>query len=451
MVPLWPAPNKRGHLRLSIRPVVKQRAMITLPSDAVPNNQIVKRTVAQCELSAAKHRETIFSKALLSDHDRSAPIARSIARCSDSTVRCWMKIMCGIYPTASYLYRIGKVPSPVCTHCNLQVPETTGHFACVCPKFHNARTAAHDLSWAPITHFIAKHAGPDWTFQWGKTMASSGFNLESVSVEGTAQAAEVSRLKPDGLAINSKSRRILILEYCRPSDSHPAQIQAAYYRKLLKYEVIKEALAAYSRAGWLVTVLPWVVGIRGLVDVNGLHQAMSALNIPQLQWAEAANISAMASVESFTFMHRVRFGVGSHLDGLMDGPVIIGQWKRKPGNGSKPLTQEDAAHTYSRWKRMITSNQGRRSASNSHAQLISQIHPSSSGQNWPPTRTSRTASTVKDFNQTPANDFTPDSHLQPSPLNPVALPASPLHHTPTPAPHHSNTPSTSHHQSCEPH
>ena len=48
------------------------------------------------------------------------------------------------YPINAYLYRIKKVKSPNCTFCESGDRETISHFLKVCPKFHHARTAAHN-------------------------------------------------------------------------------------------------------------------------------------------------------------------------------------------------------------------------------------------------------------------------------------------------------------------
>ena len=87
---------------------------------------------------------------------------------------------------------------------------------------------------------------------------------------------ELARLKPDGLAVNVALRSIVILEFCRPSDSHPGQLLAAFERKDLKYQVLVEAL---QHCGWSVSLAPLVVGVRGLVVMEGVDQAIVALGL----------------------------------------------------------------------------------------------------------------------------------------------------------------------------
>jgi len=52
--------------------------------------------------------------------ETSAPILRALgALASDVTAtRCWMKMVTGIYPTPSYLHRIGRAAVDTCPHCS---------------------------------------------------------------------------------------------------------------------------------------------------------------------------------------------------------------------------------------------------------------------------------------------------------------------------------------------
>ena len=57
-------------------------------------------------------------------------------------------------------------------------------------------------------------------------------------------------------------------------------------------------------AGWQAKVLPWVVGIRGLVIEDGIHSALEFIGLQRKDWAAAVTITVVASVESLAFMHR---------------------------------------------------------------------------------------------------------------------------------------------------
>jgi hypothetical protein len=70
-------------------------------------------------------------------------------------------------------------------------------------------------------------------------------------------------LTPDAVIIDPEARKVTVLEYTRPSDTAPGQLQGAASRKARKYAVILRALRRYVRAGWSARILPLPVGVRG--------------------------------------------------------------------------------------------------------------------------------------------------------------------------------------------
>ena len=62
-------------------------------------------------------------------------------------------------------------------------------------------------------------------------------------------------------------------------------------------------------AGWQVEILPWVVGIRGLIEEKSIHVAVEYLDhrISRSEWAATVASTVVESVQSLAFMHRVRF------------------------------------------------------------------------------------------------------------------------------------------------
>ena len=248
----------------------------------------------------------------------------------------------------------------------MEATETLGHFACVCPRFREARTAAHDKAWGTISSFIASRAGNHWQFYWDTPLMCTGLELSPVRQEQqqegcvelrpTSNLVRVDNLRPDGVAVSVKNKRIGILEFCRPSDSFPDQLKAAHDRKNLKYAVVEEALRLYSTAGWQVKILPWVVGIRGLVIEDGIHSALEFIGLQRKDWAAAVTITVVASVESLAFMHRVRFSsicqskvFDTNDPGALKGTgsTSYSRVKKRPVD-----TASDLQETQARWKRM---------------------------------------------------------------------------------------------------
>jgi hypothetical protein len=56
---------------------------------------------------------------------------------------------------------------------------------------------------------------------------------------------------------------------------------------------------------WVVHVCPWVVGIRGMIDILHVESLLKFLDIQRKHWRVAVEWIALASVRAF---HRVRFG-----------------------------------------------------------------------------------------------------------------------------------------------
>jgi hypothetical protein len=115
----------------------------------------------------------------------------------------------------------------------------------------------------------------------------------------------LSRWQRDFVAVSFQAKKISILELCRPSDSSPGQLQAAYERKMNLYGPLVDALGHYSDSGWSVKILPWVVGARGLVQERTMHHALEYLEVPKQSWRPIIEDTVLASISALTFMHRV--------------------------------------------------------------------------------------------------------------------------------------------------
>ena len=74
------------------------------------------------------------------------------------------------------------------------------------------------------------------------------------------------------------------------------QLLSAHDRKNLKYAIVERALHQYVTAGWQVEILPWVVGIRGLIEEKSIHAAVEYLDISRSEWAAAVACIVVASV-----------------------------------------------------------------------------------------------------------------------------------------------------------
>jgi len=143
---ICPGPQKYGSFWLRVRPEIRRftaECGKTLPRDSAPNRSILEKVAGSNVLRAVRKRTTVFVTDLF-DRVEGSTISKVISRCTPSEYRIWLKCMTGIYPVQSYLKRIGKAQSPICPNCCSGAIESLTHFACVCPKFREARTSAHN-------------------------------------------------------------------------------------------------------------------------------------------------------------------------------------------------------------------------------------------------------------------------------------------------------------------
>ena len=373
---ICPGPQKYGSFWLRVRPTTREFAEKCgkpLPRDSAPNRSLLEKVAISNTLRAVRKRSTLFVTDLL-HRTEGATVSKVIRRCTPAEYRVWLRCMTGIYPVQIYLKRIGVVTSPTCPHCVEGIPESLTHFACVCPKFREARTSAHNQVRDVITSFLTSTLGSEWTVFEETRMAQTGLILRP-----TPQATidQLGRRQPDWLLVSETHKKIAIVDLCRPSDVHPAQLLAAAMRKQHAYGPLEEALSYYADQGWVIHVFPWVVGIRGTIDPLHIESLLKFLDIQRKHWPVAVERTVLASVRAFHFLHKVRFGglpeAGrpdldpDHSDHASDEDVGDGGTKRKSNRrkagAAKDCTDSDSSegnnlmgepHPPSRVRRTLT-------------------------------------------------------------------------------------------------
>ena len=106
-----------------------------------------------------------------------------IASCRDSLVAYWMKAMTRTLPVATYLYTINPIKhSPCCTQCDqgASQKESLSHFLSACPKFHHARTEAHNQICKVLAASLQKHFAAHWSPHSETPLSKTGLVLELV-------------------------------------------------------------------------------------------------------------------------------------------------------------------------------------------------------------------------------------------------------------------------------
>ena len=287
--------------------------------------------------------------------------------------------------------------------CSAHVPETLAHFTTVCDAFHHARTAAHNQVWQVITSVLKRSIPSEWELSietsirdTGLLRGPHGYQPGAATTQRTQALARFGNLRPDAVAVNRTTRQIAILDLTRPFDGPdgpesgeqitggPARSQqgaqegglvrddterhaplpppslavpvgysgrrsilVAAKRKIAAYEGVARALTQLnSPAGWRVEVLPWVVGVRGVLDVAGITHAADFLGVPMQKRQGLLRATAVASVEALEYLHRVRKSANPQRvpvgPGLHFGVDRVK--KRKRG--------EAAENTWSRWQHL---------------------------------------------------------------------------------------------------
>ena len=370
---LHPGPQKYGILHLRIQPslrrlILEEGARARLPADNVPNKSILRQVARLNVWRAVRLRNTIFARDLICCAE-GATVARVIDSNSISEIRCWMQTVTGTYPVTSYLHRIGKAESKQCPYCSTGQDETLSHFLSVCPRFHDARTAAHNQIRAQLSSSLRKALSSGWRCLEETPLSATGLQLRRVPTAlvqqsgRTVRSADIDigsmalgRWRPDFVLVSDLHHRIAILELCRPSDVRIERLLEAYKGKLTTYEPLLTALGHYIDRGWDIQILPWVVGARGLIQTQHMGRALDFLNIPKGLWQSIIDDTVRASVAALAFMHRTRFS----LPPGQSSTCVLGSTENSADNipqcGSKRRASTwtgDHAATMAKWKRMI--------------------------------------------------------------------------------------------------
>ena len=141
-------------------------------------------------------------------------------------------------------------------------------------------------------------------------------------------------------------------------DESPTQLQAAVDRKLQTYAPLKVALQRYPASGWKVDILPWVVGICGLLNVSAFSSHYKFLSIPNPQHTILLEETALESVKAFYFLNPTRRAVLHPQD-----PVSGGIATDDPGRSCNRKTKRRSVKEYmaarKKWKQMAATMHGR--------------------------------------------------------------------------------------------
>ena len=188
----------------------------------------------------------------------------------------------------------------------------------------------------------------------------------------------VGNLQPDLVLVSQSLKRIGLLDLCRPFDTHSEMLAAACQRKLRTYGPLLEALRSYLESGWQVLILPWVVGVRGMVDVNSVSKILDFLQIPQRRRAKIVEDVAIESVKALYSLHKIRgqaFNLNMSRAQIGSSKAASSRTTVQTQHGTfdkdNPTTRcnskrrrsadDDYGETRQRWKKMTSASDARES------------------------------------------------------------------------------------------
>ena len=90
-----------------------------------------------------------------------------------------------------------------------------------------------------ITSFLTNTLGSEWTVFEETRMARTGLVLRPTPLATTDQ---LGRRQSDWILVSKTHKKIAIVDLCRPSDVHPAQLLTAAMRKQHTYGPLVEQL-----------------------------------------------------------------------------------------------------------------------------------------------------------------------------------------------------------------
>jgi hypothetical protein len=185
----------------------------------------------------------------------------------------------------------------------------------------------------------------------------------------------VGNLQPDLVLVSPSLKRIGLLDLCRPFDSKAEMLSAARQRKLRTYGPLLEALRSYLESGWQVLILPWVVGVRGMVDAKSVLEILDFLRVSRQRRAKIVEAVTIESVKALYSLHQIRyqaFNLNRSRARIRSGKVAssgkTAQAQHDTFDTDDPTTRctskrrrsadDDYGETRQRWKKMASDARG---------------------------------------------------------------------------------------------
>lgn len=227
-----------------------------------------------------------------------------------------MQLVGRVFPVNTYLRRIDKHPTGMCSWCRDQ-RETIGHFQSCCPQFAENRTLAHHGIAKAVMGALAGAQIKGWHFMYETPFNKLPFKLEWLEEEREAQENR----RPDGVAWHPESKTALFIEFTRCMD-HPHTLAEAVERKGHQYD---EAVAAVyraqarqqgvERAVLNASTIPLVFGVRGSVAYDVAREGLDRFKLSAAKLDKILACGVRAAIEGANDMCNARYAALKTLPG----------------------------------------------------------------------------------------------------------------------------------------
>ena len=215
--------------------------------------------------------------------------------------RRWMQMVSRVLPINSYLHRIKKHPTGNCPWCAGQ-RETMTHFMSQCKQFAKSRTAAHHAIVRATVAALREEKPAGWKFHYETPFSKLPFEFEWASERERRKQCD---RRPDCIAYEPSSKRVLFLEFTRAMD-HPHTMPTALECKTHQYDA---AVRALRRANPALTVrtVPLVFGVRGSVLYADAKSELRVFNMKPAADTRVLAAGVRAAITAASDMVTARF------------------------------------------------------------------------------------------------------------------------------------------------
>jgi exonuclease III/ribonuclease HI len=224
-----------------------------------------------------------------------AAVYQSHPEFTDTDAKRLLQAYTGTFPTNHKLWLMGRHPTGECPHCPGTM-EHMAHWQCTCPKYHDSRSAAHNMIALDFYSHLKRHCSSRWSITLETPMHATSF----------VTADPYRQWQPDAIATNHHNKQALLLELTRCSDGrHDTSLQAAE-RKELKYQSLLDDLTIRNNK-WTFGLHTTAIGYLTTTNETQLQNLYDTLGVPPDQQDNITRHLILTTAVAFSKMARERY------------------------------------------------------------------------------------------------------------------------------------------------